>query len=479
MPIYSIRGFTISAIATLLLTGLAVVSAPGCKRSKPNSAKPEKSAPAAAIVPEKSLMPASACPYGPGALPAQTLPADALQGDAIPIDHFVIVMQENRSFDHYFANLKSYGQPDVDVAGPDAQNLDPDDGNAVVHPFLLPHPCSDDLPHDAKRVREQFHDGKMDEFVAVANRHGKEAMGRYDEKTLPFYYALANQFAIGDRYFASFLGPTWPNRMFFISGGSFGHISNVRPEKGDEGQSIFHQMETAGKSWILYSDTETFEEQMFPVLRAEKGEHFHKMAHFFEDASQGTLPNLAWVESSYGGPMATDEHPPADIELGQKFVADVIKAVFKSPNWSRTALVFTYDEHGGFYDHVTPPPACAPDPHAPTAPKNHQIRFDHLGVRVPFVVVSPFAKRHYVSHKTYEHASVLRLVQTRFNLPAMTARDANASPPYDLFDFANPPFVEPPSLPDPVVRQTELVYCEHEFESHRHREETILIPKAQ
>ena len=479
MSIVTTRGSTLATIATLLLEGLVAVSLVSCKRNEPNSSKPGKPTPVATIAPEKSLMPQSACPYGPGAMPKETLPPNALRGDGIPIDHFVIVMQENRSFDHYFANLTSYGQPDADVAGPNAQNPDVNDGNAVVHPFLLPHACSDDLPHDAKRVREQFHEGKMDGFVAVANRHGKEAMGHYDEKTLPYYYALANLFAIGDRYFASFLGPTWPNRMFFISGGSFGHISNVRPETVDERQSVFHQMEKAGKSWILYSDSPTFEEQMFPVLRAEKGEHFHNMARFFEAASTGTLPNLAWVESTYGGPLATDEHPPADVQLGQKFVANVIKAVLKSPNWNKTALIFTYDEHGGFYDHVAPPPACAPVPNAPTAPKNHNIRFDHLGVRVPFVVVSPFAKRHYVSHKTFDHTSVLRLIQARFDLPAMTARDANASPPYDFFDFVNPPFVEPPSLPDPVVNQAELVYCEQEFASHRHGEETILIPKAQ
>jgi phospholipase C len=411
-------------------------------------------------------------------MPSQTLAASDPRGDAIPIDHFVIVMQENRSFDHYLSNLPAYGQPDVDVAGPDARNLDPEHGNAPVHPYLLPHPCSDDLPHDAKHVRDQFHDGKMDGFVAVANEHGRQAMGKYDAATLPYYYALANSFAIGDRYFASFLGPTWPNRMFFISGSSFGHITNVRPEKRDEETSLFHQLERASESWILYANTETFEEQMFPVLRAEKGDHFHSLRRFFEDAERGTLPNLAWVESSYGGPMATDEHPPADVQLGQRFVAEIVNALFKSPNWKRSALILVYDEHGGYFDHVSPPPACAPNPRAPTPPGNHNVRFDHLGIRVPFIVVSPFAKRHFVSHRVYDHTSVLRLVQARFDLPAMTARDANATPPYDLFDFANPPFVEPPPLPEATVDKSELTYCENEFAEHKHHEKTILVPKS-
>jgi phospholipase C len=215
---------------------------------------------------------------------------------------------------------------------------------------------------------------------------------------------------------------------------------------------------------------------MFPVLRAEKGHHFRRMKDFFADAKSGSLPALAWVESSYGGALASDEHPPADVQIGQKYVAEVVKAVFKSPNWKRSALILTFDEHGGFYDHVPPPAACAPSPELPTA-KNGQIRFDQLGVRVPFIVVSPYAKAHYVSHRVYEHASVLRLIQARFDLPAMTYRDANATPPYDFFDFASPSFSEPPELPEATIDESELKYCEREFSGHKHREEIVLAPK--
>ncbi len=114
----------------------------------------------------------------------------------------------------------------------------------------------------------------------------------------------------------------------------------------------------------------------------------------------------------------------------------------ESPNWKRTALFFTYDEHGGFYDHVPPPKACPPDAiHPILEPKDAPGEFDRLGVRVPMIVISPYAKKHYVSHHVYDHTSILRFVQARFDLPALTARDAHARPPFEMFDFAQPAYI--------------------------------------
>lgn len=146
--------------------------------------------------------------------------------------------------------------------------------------------------------------------------------------------------------------------------------------------------------------------------------------------------------------------------MGQAFVAHVIDGFTKSSVWSRSLLVLTYDEHGGFFDHVPPPAACAPDENRPRITGiNAAAHFDHLGVRVPLVMVSPFAKAHYVSHRTYSHTSVLRLVQARADLPALTRRDANDEPPYDLFDFVHPPFPEAPKLPDAVIDEAARKVC--------------------
>jgi phospholipase C len=147
-------------------------------------------------------------------------------------------------------------------------------------------------------------------------------------------------------------------------------------------------------------------------------------------------------------------------------VSDVVHAVMSGPQWRGTALFLTYDEHGGIYDHVAPPEACAPDDSAPKLEKGDvgvAGDFKRLGFRVPLVVVSPFAKKGYVSHLQYDHSSITRFIETKFRLPALSKRDANADPLLDMFDFANPPFVTPPDLPVPSVDQAEVQYCASTF----------------
>ena len=164
-------------------------------------------------------------------------------------------------------------------------------------------------------------------------------------------------------------------------------------------------------------------------------------------------------EDVYGN----DEHPPGDIQLGQEFVSDRVHELFESPQWSKLALFITYDEHGGIYDHVVPPAACPPDDIEPVLESDEDKafpgRFDRLGVRVPFIMVSPFAKKAYVSHRTYDHTSITRFIETRFKLPALSNRDANADPMFDLFDFENPPFVQPPQIAPAKVDSRQLQAC--------------------
>jgi phospholipase C len=133
---------------------------------------------------------------------------------------------------------------------------------------------------------------------------------------------------------------------------------------------------------------------MYPTLRATHAGNFLGIAQFKSDAAAGKLPAFAWVESSYGGVNATDEHPPANVELGQQFVQGIVDATMRGPDWKSSLLVLTYDEHGGFYDHVPPPAACVPDDHKAKVPAGHiQPRFDHFGMRVPLILVSPWFRR--------------------------------------------------------------------------------------
>ena len=165
------------------------------------------------------------------------------------------------------------------------------------------------------------------------------------------------------------------------------------------------------------------------------------------------------------GGLSPDEDPPADMQVGEAMVADIVSAVTSSPQWPTTALILTYDEQGGFYDHVPPQPACIPDDVPPALdPGDVQAAYDQTGLRVPLFVVSPFAKRGYVSHVVTEHTSILKLVEARFDLPALTHRDGNAVPPFDLFDFAHPDMTVP-DLPAAPVDPAQMAACMQKYPS--------------
>ncbi|HEY4106007.1 MAG TPA: alkaline phosphatase family protein, partial [Polyangiaceae bacterium] len=213
-----------------------------------------------------------ACEFTAGALPEQTIVGEPI-GQRIPIDHFVIVMQENRSFDHYFQGLPKFGVKDAEVAPEGYANPNPKTNHAVkmFHQTAL---CSKDVRHDWNSAHVQYDDGKMDGFVETSNPHGERAVGYYEASELPYYYQLASTFALGDRYFASILGPTWPNRMFFNSGSSFGHIGNTAPPGEAEEPSLFHELQQKGIEWVVYAEGMTFEEKIYRHLHEEKGDHF-------------------------------------------------------------------------------------------------------------------------------------------------------------------------------------------------------------
>src|SRR5262249_16179791 len=149
---------------------------------------------------------------------------------------------------------------------------------------------------------------------------------------------------------------------------------------------------------------------------------------FKDAAAAGTLPQVSFVDPhlSSEGPTNDDEHPPSQLQIGQKFVSDIVHAGMKSPQWAKVAIFLTWDEHGGYYDHVAPPPACAPDDHPIDfgTSTDKTAKFDRLGFRVPLIVISPYAKKSYVGHHVYDHTSVTRFIEAKFKVPALTARDA-------------------------------------------------------
>ncbi|MBZ5713552.1 phospholipase C [Nannocystis pusilla] len=407
------------------------------------------------------------CAYEAGALPAETQGNAYPSGEQIPIDHIVVLMQENRSFDHYFQMLPQRGQPEADVAPADFTNPGPE--GAPVAIYHQTQPCFGGTDHSWDATHEQIGGGEMDGFVTSnegkgddvidETLRGERALGYYDDTDLPFYYWLANEFALADRYFSSVPGPTWPNRMYLYAGSSYGRTVNVnfKPEA-----TIFDHLVTRGVTFKVYfSDTGGLGDFLTGLLPDPETQR-RPIAQYFADAKAGQLPAVAFVNATFDAPeaMATWEHPPSVPQLGQRFVAEVVSALMTSPNWSSSALFFAYDEHGGLFDHVAPPRACPPDAHAPELqPHDRPGKFDQLGVRVPMMVISPFARKHYVSHEVYDHTSILRFIEARFVLPALTARDANALAPWDMFDFSSPSFATPPQISLPEVDPGAIARC--------------------
>ena len=426
----------------------------------------------------------SSCAYKAGALPGETQGASHPMGDKIPVQHVVVMMQENRSFDHYFQKLPTAGQTDVEVAPSTYTNPDVD-GTTKVAPFRDTQLCFIDTAHGWNAVHAEYDDGKMDGFLRANDKSdpvpphgfpemasGKRAMTYYEPSDLPFMFWAANEYAIADHYHCSLLGPTWPNRMYLYAASSFGRTANKPPNNYKT--TLFDELETRAIDWKIYTSGGSPGFAMFTstylkyALDAEsKPLHVFSLDQYYLDAAAGTLPGVAFVDAHLGaeGYQQNDEHPPAMMQVGQKLVADVVTALQKSPNWSSSAFFLTYDEHGGLYDHVVPPAACPPDDIAPElAPGDAPGKFDRYGVRVPLVVISPFAKKHFVGHHLYDHTSIVRFIEARFNLPAMTNRDANAEAPWEMFDFDHPPHVTPPAVPDVPIDSAQLAKCKGWFE---------------
>lgn len=496
---------------------------------------------------------------------ASTASAD---GDITKVKHIVIVMQENHSFDNYFGVLpydpaspyhagtcKKNDHACVDGLSCMTDNLgnlkctnsnDEADGSSVVSFHDANYCPGPDLQHNwpgshaeanlndpAAALLETLNNGfvVVNDLTEQIDTGGESAteddtMGYYNQDDLPFYYALAETFAIDDRFFCSVVGPTFPNRSYEMAATSFGHLTTdeifpplpplvpfpggYMPITG----TIFDLLDAAGISWINYfQDLPTS-----AIFRGDDPTHLRPIGQFFNDSTNGTLPPVSFIDPSFfpdqsinGGTFETDEHPPFDIRAGQYFVSTVVNAFRNSTSWKDSVLFLTYDEHGGFFDHVPPPRApqggalnpdginpgqCADlsNPPSSTQPGGGLqctvsqsdaasiclgfsatgaypascANFDQLGFRVPFIVVSPFAKPHYVSHTVGDHTSMLAFIERRFlakgngnakgkavgGHQSLTLRDLNADPLLDMFDFVHSPSLNAPPVPaapKPVV----------------------------
>lgn len=486
-----------------------------------------------------------------GANPARA--QDGLQ----KVKHIIVVMQENHSFDNYFGALayapgSPYHSPNfpqgcregdnrcvdglsclIDAAGvPHCFNSNIDDNGSRVFAFHASSRCVlPDLDHSWLGTHHEANflepndtlgDARNDGFVlvndateqidnGVENPTEDQTMSFYNHADIPFYYDLAQKFAIDDRYFASVLGPTFPNRSYLMAATSFGHLttsdtfppvpSGYKPITG----TIFDLLDKNGITWADYFQDapQGGSFRLFSLVGVDP--HFLPLAVFLAQAAGlpgvPPLPQVSFVDPNFGlftRAAENDEHPPTDIQRGQAYVSKVINAVRSGPNWKDSIILITYDEHGGFYDHAHSPqapqayqrtpdgifpgqcedlsnppaseqpgggaecsanlfsttdtsvkdaealcPALASNPTGPY-PANCA-SFDQLGIRVPFIAVSPFSKPHYVSHTIGDHTSVLALIEQRFlsadgdDPQHLTLRDQHANALEDMFDFGSAP----------------------------------------
>ncbi len=384
----------------------------------------------------------------PDSLPHPALPAGT---DTVPqVEHVVVLMMENHSFDDHFGVL---GRGDGLTLGKNgkAVNFTPGPDKDYIVSFPLPNtvvPLNSQITQSWDASHLCFDHGTN---MGFARTCGPASMGYFTREQLPFYYSLAERFPIGDRYFCSVMAQTYPNRRFLIAATALGDVSTngtgISARDAPNG-TIFDRLDAHGITWKDYYPDVPTAALFLPVYLDHK-KNMAPINQFLSDAAAGRLPQFSLVD-----PYTDYSEEGGDVSIGEAFAARVIEAVLHSPNWAKTAMFLVYDEHGGWYDHVPPRPAVRPDNVPPeiTVPPDQPGSYDYTGFRVPSVVISPFAKRDFVSHVVHDHTSLLKFVETKWNLPAMTYRDANAHNMLEFFDLtaSRPPFAEPPVLKAPL-----------------------------
>jgi len=452
------------------------------------------------------------------------------------INHIIFMVQENRSFDHYFGTMRQYwadnGYPDqsfdglpqfnpksgppphkgprpknpgCDPAYPPPKDCTIDKNSPKVTSFELITQCTENTSPswNESHVDWDYFDpvgkyrAKLNGFVYTAahdaravgyyDTDGIRAMGYYDGADLNYYYFMASNFATSDRWFNPAMSRTHPNREYLIAATSQGDAYPVGTDGGDSqlltAPTIFQELQNAGVSWKIYVNPtntgctgppydpacllETSYVQYFAWGQTIPTKYPHNIgtigisnSDFDNDVKTGTLPNVVQIEPATDAGL--DEHPstsdssPSKTQSGASYASSVINEVMSSSSWKDSIFILTYDEFGGIYDHVAPWKTVSPDGIKPrdllpgdicTHSTGPTCNFTYTGYRVPLIVISPYTKQHYVSHTPADTTAILKLIETRFNLPALTKRDAAQMDMTEFFDFSNPAWLTPPTPP--------------------------------
>jgi phospholipase C len=370
-------------------------------------------------------------------------PALPRQPERSGIDHVVVVMMENRSFDHYFGWLPGADGRQAGLTYRDRRGVRHRTYHLADHQGCSFH----DPDHSWEGGRSEFKLGACDGWLRTST-NDLFCIGYYTAPDLAFYRHAAPGWTVFDRYFSATMAETYPNRLYQHAaqtdrvhntgtGGAVPQVSTL--------PTIWDRLAQAGVSHRYYAYDVPFTALWGPKYLPITGSY----PEFLAAARAGTLPAVSYVDPKFldeGSGSAADDHPHSDIRAGQSFLDSIYAAVTGGPLWPRTALVINYDEWGGFFDHV--PPRHAPDQSAPLDLPGHDMSL--RGFRVPCVLISPRARRGFVAHRTYDHTSVLKMIEWRFGLAPLTRRDAAARNLAEVLDFAHPPNLAAPAYPVPA-----------------------------
>jgi phospholipase C len=358
-----------------------------------------------------------------------------------PIEHLVVVMQHNHSFDNYFGTYPGAEGIPAGTCIP----VDPGepDNPACIEPYHIGDSSIEDLDHSTHIFLRQYNEGQMDGFVHALNRRNQDgsiAMGYYDDRDIPYYWNLADEYVLFDHFFSSAHGGSVWNRMFWVAGVPGNEENQIPPGGYGDIPTIFDRLHKKGISWKFYIrnydpqiNYRILEEggflypqvQWVPLLSIDRfiddpelSSRIVDFEVFYEDLERGTLPSVSYVLA-----LGATEHPLSSLEAGQQFVRVMLQSLMASDAWSNSAFMITYDDWGGWYDHVPPP----------------QVDEYGYGFRVPALLVSPYAKKGFIDSTELDFTSILKFIEENWSLEPLAERDKNANNILNAFDFDRPP----------------------------------------
>jgi phospholipase C len=376
---------------------------------------------------------------------------------AMPIvKHIVVLMLENRSFDHMVGYMQSsaYTINGIDAAHPPTNPMSPQDPTPVTATADAPDVLAADAGHSVPDTNTQVYfnvggppstaPGGATNQGFVYNYSQQQSvtpttapliMKCFPPKQLPVLTTLASEFALCTRWYSSVPGPTWPNRFFAHCATSKGFIDNSLLHNYDM-RTIFENLSAVNSgTWKIYSHDFPQAQVLDGINSPEFDDNWDSIGGFKDDCAHDALPNYSFIEPKYTSFLgeANDQHPPHSVNTGEQLIADVYNAVRNSPGWNDTLLIVVYDEHGGFFDHDLPPAATPPDD------QTSQFTFDRYGLRVPAILISPYIDAHTIADTVFDHTSIPAMVKRTFGLPNyLTKRDAAAHSFEGVFNRSTP-----------------------------------------